>query len=348
MKQQTITINGVLYDATTGMRLENQAASAQAQTLAPHQVKKRVVAKHSAQMHARQQRSEILNRRVVAKHTKSVRPDVARSGASIAVNHAAKPAQQPAVTKHPLVSKFGDHNVAVKSIAPATKLITPSTPDIAPQPHMLVEKAEAKKATKPAVRATAGNQSADAIKKRTLSESLQKAPAHNSKAAAKPHKTKLEHKKSRAPRFMSLASASLALLLLAGYFTYINMPNISVRVAASQAGINASYPSYHPDGYNLSGPIAYNTGQVSMKFASTGGPQSYTLTQTRSNWDSSAVEQNYAQAKWGDDVTTTQAGGLKVYQHGSNAAWVNGGILYTVSGDAPLSSSQITQLATSM
>ena len=39
------------------------------------------------------------------------------------------------------------------------------------------------------------------------------------------------------------------------------MPTLSVRVAASQAGIDASYPSYRPDGYALNGPVTYGDGR---------------------------------------------------------------------------------------
>jgi hypothetical protein len=40
--------------------------------------------------------------------------------------------------------------------------------------------------------------------------------------------------------------------------------------------------------------------------------------------------------------------GLTVYTYGSKAAWVNGGILYTLNGNAPLNSDQILKIASSM
>lgn len=143
-------------------------------------------------------------------------------------------------------------------------------------------------------------------------------------------------------------SASFALILLAGYFTYLNMPSLSVRVAAAQAGVNASYPGYHPDGYSINGPVAYSQGAVSMKFASNGGPQSFTVNQTKSSWDSSAVLENYVKQKAGNSYIQHNEQGLTVYVFGDNAAWVNGGILYTINGNAPLSSEQILHIATSM
>ena len=126
------------------------------------------------------------------------------------------------------------------------------------------------------------------------------------------------------------------------------MPNLSVRVAAAQAGIDATYPSYRPDGYKLNGPVAYNQGEVSMKFAANAGPQDFTIVQSKTNWDSSAAKENYVKPKWGDNVMQYTEHGLTIYAHDGDAAWVNNGILYTIDGDAPLSASQIRGIATSM
>jgi hypothetical protein len=85
-----------------------------------------------------------------------------------------------------------------------------------------------------------------------------------------------------------------------------------------------------------------------MKFAANAGPQSYTLAQTRSGWDSSAVLTNYVEPKTGSQYNTTTTNGLTIYTYDNAAAWVNAGILYTISGDAPLSSDQIQRIATSL
>ena len=112
----------------------------------------------------------------------------------------------------------------------------------------------------------------------------------------KPRTTK-RSLKERFPHVFSVASASLALLILGGYLTYLNMPTLSVRVAAAQAGINTSYPDYRPDGYRLSGPVAYSDGEVSMRFVANTGSQNYIVKQAKSSWDSSADLENYSQPK---------------------------------------------------
>jgi len=315
MSEQTITINGTVYDARTGLPVDKKTDTAStSESATPVTHPERV--HHAHTVHKKTQKSHILNRQVV------------KDGAPVLQQ------ARPVVKRSPHISKFAPH----PSGTPVQRPTRP-TMDIAPVSHPMVQKAHAQMAQsqtpKPAAKPS------QVIKQEAISEALQKAPSH--KASVKEHRSR-----SKFSRMASIASASLALLLLAGYFAYINMPHLSIRVAAAQAGINASYPEYKPDGYSLAGPIAYGQGEVDMKFASNSGPQNFTIKQTKTDWDSSAVQENYVKDKWGDDYMPYSEHGLTIYAHDGNAVWVNGGILYTIEGDAPLSSSQIRSLATSM
>ena len=312
MSQKTITINGRKYDAHTGLPADEPASPKSAST--PH-IASRAHTPHS-KVHASAQKSHTLNRRVVKK---DIAPAQVRTPAqkSHMISKFAKP---PGGYKHP--------------VAPATR-------DIAPQAHPLVTKATAQQQAHQR-RTVATLQPSHVIKKQAIAEAIEKAPSKHEKNDVTPKKH------SKFSRFASIASASLALLLLGGYFTYLNMPSLSVRVAAAHAGLDASYPEYKPDGYRLNGPVAYTEGQVSMKFAANAGPQAYSIDQSKSNWDSSAVLDNYVKKKAGENYITYNERGLTIYTFDGNAAWVNSGILYTISGDAPLSSDQIRRIATSM
>jgi len=145
----------------------------------------------------------------------------------------------------------------------------------------------------------------------------------------------------------TILMSSLALLLLAGYLTYINLPNISMRVAATRAGIAANYPNYNPDGYHFAGPITYQPGEVNISFKSNTNERGFSIKQKSSSWDSQAVLDNYVSKQTGTYLTY-QERGLTIYSYGNHAAWVNGGLLYTIDGDAPLSSDQLLHIATSM
>jgi hypothetical protein len=317
MSQKTITINGRVYDAHTGMPLddtsEHKALKHEEQRSSP----KRAPLHHSKNIHSAPQKSQTLNRRVVKKTIVST--DIPQQTVQ-------------KVAKNPAITKFAPHPAGVKS-----RVLR----DIGPAAHPHITNAHQKMAAQKQAATHQPQKPSRVIKEEAIQEAMAKTPSKTDKATK-------EKRTGKLPRFASIASASFALLLLGAYFTYLNMPNLSVRVAAAQAGIDASYPEYHPDGYSLKGPIGYNEGEVTMKFAANAGPQNYTIDQARSSWDSTAVLENYVKQKAGDNYITYNERGLTIYTFDGNAAWVNGGILYTVSGDAPLSSDQIRRIATSM
>jgi hypothetical protein len=320
MSRKTITINGRIYDAHTGMPVGEAPAAEPAKARPPQPAPSlpRHSTHHSKDIHHATQKSQTLNRRVV-------KPTHVASSK--------KPSPQ-VVQRSSAISKFAQN----AQTAPVHK----PTMDIGPRPHHAVVRANQHLVAKKQAQAPAKStpKPSQVIKNEAINKAMAQVPA---KKAA-------EHKapKKRLSRFTSIASASLALLLLGGYFTYINMPNLSVRVAAAQAGVNASYPEYKPDGYSLNGPIAYSDGRVSMKFAANAGPQNYTIQQSKSSWDSSAVLSNYVKEKAGENYITYNERGLTIYTFDGNAAWVNGGILYTIDGDAPLSGDQIRRIAISL
>lgn len=331
----------MVYDSSTGKPLRHERGHESAKPRA------------AQALHTQTQRSKTLARRYVKRDgtvTKATRVLTStpatpvrqvNAAAGVHATHTvtrrpAPIAPRPSHTPSPAVTKFAKS--ATPQAAPA------ATPDVKPVPHALhqaaTQKVQATQAQKQTVREVRPSQ---VIK----NESIQHALANST---PKHHKKEVKAKKSRskAGRLMSVASASLAIVLLGGYLTYLNMPALSTRVAAAQAGIDASYPSYQPSGYSLSGPVAYSQGSVTMKFAANAGPGSYTLTQKDSNWDSSAVLENAVEPKSSGAYTTTTASGLTIYSYDTTSVWVNNGILYTVTGDAPLSSEQIRNIATSL
>jgi hypothetical protein len=240
MSEQTITINGTVYDAHTGLPIGPAKAPVEKSNVSPV---------HHPQIHPSQsvhhtiQKSQTLNRHIVQKKNTPAVKDQAR----------------PAIQKSPAITKFAPNPVGIKQ--QNTRVVS----DFGPVAHPMVTKAHQQQSTQvvaqPATLAKQAPKPSQVIKQEAIKEALEKAPSHNAQEKTKKRSGKLG-------RFASIGSVTLALILLAGYFTYLNMPSLSVRVAAAQAGVNASYPEYHPDGYSLSGAVAYSQGQVSMKFAS--------------------------------------------------------------------------------
>lgn len=144
---------------------------------------------------------------------------------------------------------------------------------------------------------------------------------------------------------LAFGCAALAVAAIA-YFINLSMPDISVRVTAMQTGIDASYPSYIPRDYSLSS-IVSEEGKVSMTFSTASG-DSFTLTEEKSSWDSSALESNYVKDNFAD-YTPIREQGLTLFVSGSDCAWVNGGkvfVIKTTSGS--LTKKQLKSIAVSL
>lgn len=283
MKNQTIVINGTAYDSQTG---EIVQTNRQQQSAVQH---------GAYDMHSHLQKSTTLNRRYVhrvdeAAKVKATQP-VAVTAASIhqtvqTITTYRRPMTAPTsmsgIKRSSQINRF-----APKPVTARTPIVI-SAPDIEPATHPMVAKAvertqqtNLKRAKQAAPRQI---KPSDIIKREAIEQATAKMPSKYAKKRA-PKRAQ----RSYFARFLSIGSASLAVLMLGAYFTYLSMPSLSTRVAAAQAGINASYPGYHPMGYSLNGPVAYQEGKVSMKFAANGGPESYTLSQTKSAWDSTAL-----------------------------------------------------------
>lgn len=337
MKSTTVSVNGTVYDARTGKPLRKERGYEPVNTRAAQTV------------HIQTQRSKTLARRYVKRDTTvTTATRVLSASPSRQVNAASSVHATHAITKRrapiaprashapsPAVTKFA---TPIAASQPTPKV---STADLQPTPHSLEQFATKKMQAKQQI-----------VRHPKPSQVIKNESIHQAMATATPkhHKKEVKVKKQRgkAGRLMSVASASLAIVLLGAYFTYLNMPSLSTRVAAAQAGIEASYPSYQPSGYSLSGPVAYSQGSVTMKFAANAGPQSYTLTQSDSNWDSSAVLENTVVPDAGTEYTTTTTSGLTIYNYADKAVWVNKGILYTITGSKNLSNEQVQNIATSL
>jgi hypothetical protein len=311
----TISIDGRLYDTVTGLPLtEHEQATRHHSSSHSHSDTP------AAHLHSRPQRSSTLYRRATKRPV----------GGRRAITHNKPHAHTTTTSTHHQVKRFAPHPVG--AVTPAnTKRIM----DIGPVAHPHVVKAHAKSLQKAQPQK---HIPAPSIKEQAIKNAIDKTE----------RKPPLKKRWLPQQKLVGVLSAVVALVLFGAYLTYLNMPNLSVRVAAVQAGIDASYPSYNPDGYSLSGPVTYSDGRVALNYDANGGPQHYTITQSSSDWNNDAVLDNYVTPRAGANYIPYSERGLVIYTYENNAAWVNGGILYTIEGDAPLSSEQIRRIATSL
>ena len=191
--------------------------------------------------------------------------------------------------------------------------------------------------------------SAKELKDIAIKKALESAEK-NSKAEQKNEKKTAKSKKmhfgfGRVLFAMSCAAAAVFAIV---YFVNLNMPDLSLRVAAMQTGIDATYPTYVPRGYNLV-DISSENGKIVLNFKNSSDNNSFSLTEERSSWDSNALLTNYVRVEYGDNYSAVKEQGLTIYVNNSNAAWVNGGIVFKIDAEnGVLTKKQIRSIATSL
>lgn len=167
------------------------------------------------------------------------------------------------------------------------------------------------------------------IKDRAIKQAL-RSVATMSETPAQPIKRR---KSGGAKRFILAFTCAAACLAAIIYFVSSNIPDVSVRVAAMQTGIEASYPSYVPMNYSLSDIISED-GKLTMIFNGPDGAR-FTLVQEKSSWDSATLLRNYVEPTWGSDYVTTHEQGITIYisNQTNDSTWVNGGIRYSITSE---------------
>ncbi len=165
--------------------------------------------------------------------------------------------------------------------------------------------------------------------------------SHNDRSFAK------KTKKGLKPA--SIALTIVALFLVGAYVWQVNYPGLAFKIASAKAGISASLPGYVPSGWKMLGDIQTNPGTVSYTLGNSDSSKKVAITQTKTDWDSQALAENYVAPK-AENYLALQAQGLTIYVYGHNqASWVNKGTWYRIeSPEQSLSQDQLIKMATSL
>lgn len=360
MRGTTIAINGRLYDARTGLPVTAKPHTAHAPADAknhianggqPHAPVTDIgatvnISSAQVQRHAQgaaaatpppPQSVSQRQRRPKAAHSIHGAPQRSTTLHRAALKRPAPlhHAERQAIKRSPAIQKFAANAASRTAHTAPADAALPTKP--AHTAHAVAQAAPTKQVAPQAPPQLKGS----ALKEKLIADKMAEAMPHQNNHT----KTKQPARK-RYPRLATIASGIAALVLLAGYLTYLNLPSLSLRVAAGQAGVAATYPSYQPSGYSFVGPVAYSPGEVRVNFKSNTNEFAYSVVQRESNWDSQAVRDNYVMRE-SKQYTTIQEGGITIYLVNSKAIWANGGVLYSVEGNAPLSGEQIQKIAAS-
>ncbi len=376
--QKTITINGRAYDAVTGLPVESSKASVTPSVVVPKRapqvapVTRPAVAPVAKVTTPTTVAAPKPTAKTPVKPVKPAAPTVPRGKAvsetvqgnvqksKTLMRRAAKkptapqkivrrtqPGKHMDFARNTNVAKFAPHPV-VKEVKTASASPVKAAPvgsahsagpvDKPAQPHPSAIRALAKADAKKQAQVKAAR---PATSKEVKDAAIEKALSTPKTKAKKTPKNKW------IKRGIIIGSC-LLLVLVALFAVYKFIPSVSVSIAAAQAGIEARYPDFTPDGYSLNQPVTYADGEVNLTFKSNSNDSTYSINQKRSSWDSSATLDNVVIPEVGQNYATTKERGLTIYTYDKGAAWVNGGILYTISGDAQLSGDQIRRIATSL
>lgn len=194
-----------------------------------------------------------------------------------------------------------------------------------------------------AVRQAPAQLSAAPVHSRKHADIFEKAIARATSHEQPAHKVR--PRRTRRHRLINSLAIVGAFLVIGGFVTYLNLPQLQLRMASFQAGFGAAMPAYVPTGYALQ-DIKRVGGTISLSFRS--GESQFRITQQPSNWNSQTLLDNTLALNGRHQTIQKNGQTIYVYDESTDAAWVNGGVRYDITGNAELSPDEIISIATSL
>lgn len=258
---------------------------------------------------------------------------------------------EPVVAAKPAKAK---RKIEIQAEEPIEKAIAASARQETPMLPAVMHPVQETAAKRLRMRKTAPKAARKLTAKELKDQAIQKALANSSKMIDQQN-AEAEKKHKRAKMHFGIGRVILALSCAAvvvvaiGYFVTTNMPDISMRVAAMQTGIEASYPGYVPRDFSLL-DISSEEGKVEMNFRNDTNGDAFSLVEENSSWDSNALLTNYVKPEWGENYSIVKEQGLTIYvNEKSDAAWVNGGVVFKLKNlEGELTKKQIRSIAVSL
>lgn len=351
-----IEINGKKYDAITGKMISPESNVPKTPVVKVNANTGGVVdgfvrrstnksIKHSVNPAVKQpQKSQTLMRKGVAKPTKVInkvkaeKPVIHKSHLGTSVKRTQTAMHTP---KSQHVNKYG-------SPAHRTSVAKTTNPELSVKQESLPTQTDS--STKQAS-IHSSNRTTNIAAQKMINSALANANSHNETAPThhkKKKQNKLLKKLGISRRALSISTFAVAAVLLVGFYAVQSVPNLSMRVAATRAGFDASMPSYKPSGFSFNGPINYKPGQVTISFKSNTDNREYDVKQQASNWNSDALLSNFVIAEGKQYQTYLDKGRTLYIYNGSNATWVDDGIWYQIEGDSEMTTDQLIRIASSI
>jgi|GEM_PF-5829098 len=157
-------------------------------------------------------------------------------------------------------------------------------------------------------------------------------------------------RKNKNPLLKFSIMTAIMFLSFGGFFLYSNINNLTVQVASEKAGIDVRVPEYNPAGYELSGPVAYSEGEVTLNFAK--GEvlgETFSLTQSVATETADDIAARFFTSKDSSYRTVDIAGvDLYLYDNNTAAEWIDQDINHKINSTGQLSLEDITKIVNSL
>lgn len=336
MSANTITLNGKVYDSTTGTPVGSKTAhkaTTEAKKPTAHKARAHHPAAHKTAHKVQKARTlmrHAVKKPVITAKESAIEEKPTSHSETVSLflpqlsENRLKRAQE--VHKSKLISRFGNFGSEPTFVKKSAHLPVKAHPSEAVSHY------------------DASQVYPEPEREDLFTSSLHKAVSHK-QPASHPKHHRAHHKKGSRT---TLAASVVAIALLGGFFAYQNKPNMEFRVAAARSGVHATLPGYHPSGFAMRGPVEYAPGQLTIHYGSNSDSRNFSITQKVSNWNSSALLDNYV-AKATTDYQTIEDHGRTIYlDNNGNATWVDGGVWYQIEGSSSLTNTQLLKIASSI
>ncbi len=160
-------------------------------------------------------------------------------------------------------------------------------------------------------------------------------------------KRRLGQPKKHRFRFSTIMATAGAMAIIVGLGVYISLPTISVKLAASRAGINAKNP-YALSGYSLDNNIAAQPGKVTISYKSASGNGGYSVTQESDKSTTDYALRLNVSRQNGGSYQEMDVNGKTVLLYGNKATWLAGDMRYTIDGSDLMDSNQLRSIVKSL
>lgn len=167
--------------------------------------------------------------------------------------------------------------------------------------------------------------------------------AHATSHQEPKHRATKKH--SRGRRALHATIAVIIVLGLGGFAAWTQRGQIELQIASWQAGFDARMPSYALTDYKRSA-IQQEQGGIVVNYQS--GDRHYRISQQPSSWNSQTLLDQDVAGATTEDVETIESKGRIIYIYDNNASWVDGGVRYDITGNAPLTTEDILSIVDSM